>query len=96
MRTKINSFNNIHNSLVHNHTRRSGSSDLVDIMTAGHSEYKLYHGHPFTMIPSWELLRNLQSGILYHRLTQRPIGQNGPDQQRLANHPSTMLVLLLT
>ncbi|KAJ0478053.1 hypothetical protein HanHA300_Chr13g0495801 [Helianthus annuus] len=56
MRTEINNFNNIHNSLVNNYTRRSGSSD-VDIMTAAPNEYRIYHGHPFTMIPSWELLR---------------------------------------
>ncbi|XP_021979334.1 glutathione S-transferase T3-like [Helianthus annuus] len=56
MRTKISNFNNIYNSHANNHTRRSGSNDL-DIMTAAHNEYRLYHGHPFTMIPSWELLR---------------------------------------
>ncbi|MFS7948316.1 putative No apical meristem-associated domain-containing protein [Helianthus anomalus] len=55
MRTKINNFNNIYHSLINNHTRRSGSSD-VDIMTTAHNEYRMYHGHPFTMIPSWKLL----------------------------------------
>ncbi|MFS8025699.1 hypothetical protein Hanom_Chr16g01478301 [Helianthus anomalus] len=53
---KINNFINTYNSLVNNHTRRSGSSD-VNIMTAAHNEYRFYHGRPFTMIPSLELLR---------------------------------------
>ncbi|XP_021975364.1 uncharacterized protein LOC110870496 [Helianthus annuus] len=56
MRTKISNFNNIYNNFVNNLRRRSGSSD-VDIMIAAHNDYRLYHGHAFTMIPSWELLR---------------------------------------
>ncbi|KAF5765504.1 hypothetical protein HanXRQr2_Chr15g0704521 [Helianthus annuus] len=51
MRTKINNFNNIHNGFVNNYTRRSCSSD-VDIMAVAHNEYRMYHGHPFMMIPS--------------------------------------------
>ncbi|MFS7916532.1 putative glutathione transferase [Helianthus anomalus] len=56
MRTKISSFNNIHNNFINNHRRRSGSSD-VDVMTATHNDCRINHGHAFTMIHSWELLR---------------------------------------
>ncbi|XP_022030459.1 uncharacterized protein LOC110931370 [Helianthus annuus] len=55
IRTKISNFNNIHSNYVNNLRRRSGSSDM-DVMTAAHNDYRLYHGYPFTMIPSWELL----------------------------------------
>ncbi|KAF5766286.1 hypothetical protein HanXRQr2_Chr15g0713601 [Helianthus annuus] len=39
MRAKIGKFNNIYNSHTNNHTRRSGSN-VVDIMTAAHNEYR--------------------------------------------------------
>ncbi|KAJ0781016.1 putative glutathione transferase [Helianthus annuus] len=48
MRTKISNFNNIHNNLVNNHKKRSGSSD-VDVLTQAHNDYRLHHGHPFTI-----------------------------------------------
>ncbi|XP_021996107.1 uncharacterized protein LOC110893302 [Helianthus annuus] len=56
MQTKISNFNNIHNNLVNNLRRRSGSSD-VNIMTAAHNDYRVNDRNAFTMIPSWELLR---------------------------------------
>ncbi|XP_022030274.1 uncharacterized protein LOC110931175 [Helianthus annuus] len=55
MRTKITNFNNSHNHYTNNVRRISGSSN-VDVMTSAHNDYRLHHGHPFTMIPSWELL----------------------------------------
>ncbi|XP_022040142.2 uncharacterized protein LOC110942679 [Helianthus annuus] len=55
MRTKITDFNNLHNHYANIIRRRSGSSD-VDVMTSAHNDYRLHHGHPFTMIPLWELL----------------------------------------
>ncbi|XP_022029539.1 glutathione S-transferase T3-like [Helianthus annuus] len=56
MWTKISNFNNIHNILVNNHRKRSGSSN-VDVITQAHNDYRLHHGHSFTMLNSWELLR---------------------------------------
>ncbi|XP_022042118.1 glutathione S-transferase T3-like [Helianthus annuus] len=56
MRTKISNFNNIHTNLVNNKRRKSGSSD-VDVMTQAHSDYRVYHGHHFTHVNAWELLR---------------------------------------
>ncbi|MFS7966564.1 hypothetical protein Hanom_Chr09g00775201 [Helianthus anomalus] len=68
MRTMIINFNNIHNSLVNSHTRRSGSSD-VDIMIAAHNEYRMHHGLRLPCYVHGSFYANLQSGILYHRLT---------------------------
>ncbi|XP_022040674.1 glutathione S-transferase T3-like [Helianthus annuus] len=55
MRTKVSNFNNIHTNLVNNHRRRSGSSDM-DVMTQALADYRVYHGHTFTMVNSWKLL----------------------------------------
>ncbi|XP_021991875.1 glutathione S-transferase T3-like [Helianthus annuus] len=56
MRTKVSNFNNIYTNLVNNNRRKSGSSD-VDVMTQAHTDYRLYHGHYFTMVTTWEFLR---------------------------------------
>ncbi|XP_022020050.1 uncharacterized protein LOC110920124 [Helianthus annuus] len=56
MRTKVSNFNNIYTNLVNNIGRKSGSSD-VDVMIQAHTDYRLYHGHYFTMVTTWELLR---------------------------------------
>ncbi|XP_022003064.1 uncharacterized protein LOC110900484 [Helianthus annuus] len=55
MRTKVRNFNNIYTNLVNNSRRKSGSSD-VDVMTQAHNDYRLYHGHYFTLVTTWELL----------------------------------------
>ncbi|XP_021979955.1 uncharacterized protein LOC110876083 [Helianthus annuus] len=56
MRTKVTNFNNIYTNLVNSSQRKSGSSD-VDVMTQAHNDYRLYHGHVFTLVTTWELLR---------------------------------------
>ncbi|KAJ0443358.1 putative No apical meristem-associated domain-containing protein [Helianthus annuus] len=35
---------------------KSGASD-VDVITQAHNDYRLYHGHVFTLVTTWELLR---------------------------------------
>ncbi|XP_022003742.1 glutathione S-transferase T3-like [Helianthus annuus] len=56
MRTKVTNFNNIYTNLVNSSRRKSGASD-VDVMTQAHNDYRLYHGHVFTLVSTWELLR---------------------------------------
>ncbi|KAL9994309.1 hypothetical protein Hdeb2414_s0028g00700351 [Helianthus debilis subsp. tardiflorus] len=68
MKTKIANFNNIYNNIMSNFPWEIGSSDM-DVMTAVHNEFRLQYRCGFSMIPYWELLCNLQSGILYHHLT---------------------------
>ncbi|XP_022003747.1 glutathione S-transferase T3-like [Helianthus annuus] len=56
MMTKVSNFNNIYNNLVNNTRRRSGASD-VDVLTEAHNDYRMHHGHMFTLVTTWELLR---------------------------------------
>ncbi|XP_022041441.1 uncharacterized protein LOC110944023 [Helianthus annuus] len=55
MRTKVTNFNNIYTNPINSSRRKSGSSD-VDVMTQVHNDYRLYHGHVFTLVTTWELL----------------------------------------
>ncbi|XP_022003848.1 uncharacterized protein LOC110901320 [Helianthus annuus] len=56
MRTKVSNFNNIYTNLINSSRRKSGTSD-VDVMTQAHNDYRMYHGHMFTLVTTWELLR---------------------------------------
>ncbi|MFS7992638.1 putative No apical meristem-associated domain-containing protein [Helianthus anomalus] len=56
MRMKVSNFNNIYTNLVNNSRRKSGASD-VDVMTQAHNDYRMHHGHMFTLVTTWELLR---------------------------------------
>ncbi|XP_021985421.1 glutathione S-transferase T2-like [Helianthus annuus] len=63
MRLKVSNFNNIYNNLVNNTRRRSGVSD-VDVVIEAHNDYRMHHGHMFTLVTTWELLRKSPNSLI--------------------------------